>query len=219
MDNLIILFWTIILTPFLLWTLWTLWTYRKRRMNLFAFQMVVLGLGIFYTTWKLEIFPGSTWYYERKSNKELTGLSFSTDKLLYCHKSERSFNGDGYSISVYSLDEKTAKSFQNPEIIFFENFPIKSDPRKKWQNKHWGKSPIKDDEKIYLDFALNEFNPHNKSEAQKLSDTFSYILKIMNQPGVYYAYNFNGKGTFVGDIDFFIISPTDKKLIIINHNT
>jgi hypothetical protein len=188
-------------------------------MKLFYFQIIVLTLVLFYITWIFRIFPGSTIYYERKYNKALTGLSF-TAKEVYVHNSERYFNGDGYSMTVFELDETIANKFTNPTSDFFTDYPIKDNDRKDWLAVQWKKSPINDNEKLFLDFAFGEFIPKDKIEAKQLQDQFDYIDKIMHSKECYYAYNYKMHGEeIVGDIDFFIIVPKDKKLIIINHNT
>ena len=196
-------------------------------MKQFYVLFSILILGLFYTTWKLEIFPGSTGYYDRqrqnernKFYQELTGLHLTTDKLLFGHYSERGFNGDGYSVSIYSLTEETAKLFFNPDKNFFTSYPIKPDYRSHWQSKHWDTSPIKENEKLFLDFALMEFTPTDEKEAKELEDNFNSIRKMLSQEGNYYAYHYYmHDNDMVGDIDFYVVSPSDRKLITINHNT
>ena len=149
MDTFTVIFWIIVAALFLVWSIWTWRTFRRRKRKLFYFQLVVLLLGLFYITWWLEVFPGSSWYHERKANEEITGKAF-TAKEVYVHESPRAFNGDGYSIWVYELDEETATAFLNPEKNFFKIYPIKADSREKWSTKHWDRTPLKTDEEKFL---------------------------------------------------------------------
>lgn len=204
---------------FVLWAYWSWKTYKKKKNGLLTFQLIVFFGTLFWITWSMRIFPGSQAFYDRQYNKELTGKAFST-YLTFSHESPRAFNGDGYSIWVYEFDQETAQLFSPPDNEFFSNFPIRPDYRSHWQQKKWDKTPLNQDEQKFLDFALSEFTPDDTDKAKKIQDTFDYIEKIMNEPGHYYAYNYYmHSNDYIGDIDFFIISPTDKKLIVINHNT
>ena len=60
---------------------------------------------------------------ERNYNVELTGFEFNDGELIYEYETERAFNGDGYSIWIYKLDNETAHYFKNPKEEFFTKYP------------------------------------------------------------------------------------------------
>lgn len=211
----------LVLSPFLLWFYWMAWSYRRKRKNLLFFQMAVTASVFIYATWVLRIFPGSPWYHERALNEDLTGKRFSTEGILFSYDSERSFHGDGFTICVYRIDDATAAYFSDPEDGFFAVFPAKPLMRKEWKSQRWKRSPIEETETEYLEFALNYGSIDDATKGKELKQIVADVGNILKQRGAYYAYNFKsneGSGR-VSNVDFFILSPMDKKMIIINLNT
>ena len=99
---------------------------KKRLYQLFGLLFLLILISGF--IWK--VLPGSNviWYpiekvQEKNYNKELTGFAFNFGKLRYKNESERAFNGDGYSIWIYEIDENTATYFKNPKEEFFSKYP------------------------------------------------------------------------------------------------
>jgi len=188
---------------------------EKRRLKKLAILLTVLILlpGFFF-----RVLPGSDllWapydhYQDRAFYQELTGLEFNDEGIFFEHDSERSFNGDGYSISIYKLDQKTANYFKSPPAAFFKKHPhlgIRTD----WQIQHWKRTPIDTSEQQFLDFAHSSL------------PTLDFELQdLLNEKGNYYAYRYymstpSNRDEYVNNIDFYIICPKRKLLIDINHN-
>lgn len=97
-------------------------------------------------------------------------------KEVYVHESLRAFNGDGYSIWVYELDEEVATIFLNPEKAFFTSYPIKADYREKWSTKHWESTPLKADEEKFLYWLLVNFHLKTRQTPKSFRTALS-ILK------------------------------------------
>jgi hypothetical protein len=215
----IIIFLLVVASPFLVWGIWTWKTFRRKNLRLFYFQLIFFLIGLFVMTWWLRVFPGSSWYYERERYKALTGKLFTADEV-YVHESPRAFNGDGYSIWVYELDEKTASTFTMPNNEFFKFYPKKSDSRQDWGTRTWQRTPLQPEEDKFRSFALSDFLPEDKDKAKKLKETFAYLEKVLNEEGSYYAYNYylHDEG-IVSNIDFYILIPKDRRLVVINSNT
>ena len=187
----------------------------KRKLYRLSALLLILILipGFFF-----KILPGSDFFWqpiekvqEKNYNEELTGLEFNDGKLIYEYETERFFNGDGYSIWIYELDEKTADYFKNPEPKFFTDYPT-TDLRNHWQAEFWKKTPFDKTEQKFLDFAHSSL------------DTLDFELEdLLNEKGNYYGYEYYihnfGERELVGDIDFYIICPNRKIIVKINHNT
>ena len=208
-----------LLVPFILWALWMFWAYKKKKKPLFYFQLVILVLAVGYLSFSLGLFPGSQSYYSKKYTAELTGQEFLLDKLEYSYDSDRSFNGDGYSIAVYNIDDDISKLFINPDPQFFVNYPAKNDSRKDWSLSKWKKTPVSDKDQKFIDFALSPISPQDKKESEGIKKQFELIRKMLKDDGHYYSYLYKINGSMIGNVDFYILSVKDKKIIFINHNT
>ncbi len=176
--------------------------------------ILILVPGFF---WK--ILPGSDFFWgpvekvqERNYNEELTGFKFNDGEKIYEYETERAFNGDGYSIWVYKIDNSTANYFKKPNREFFIKYP-KTELRNHWKSELWKKTPFDKKEQKFLDFAHTEL------------DKLDFELEdLLSEEGNYYSYeylthDFNNGTIFIGNIDFYIICPERKIIVKINHNT
>ncbi len=189
---------------------------HKQKLYKLTTVLVILILvpGFF---WK--ILPGSEFFWrpiekvqERNYNKELTGFKFSDGEKIYEYETERAFNGDGYSIWIYKIDDSTANYFTNPNSEFFAEYP-KTELRNHWKSEHWKKTPFNKNDQKFLDFAHTELSQLNF----ELED-------LLNEEGNYYAYEYymhdiSDENYFIGNIDFYIICPRRKIMVKVNHNT
>jgi hypothetical protein len=149
---------------------------------------------------------------EKNYNQELTGFEFYDGKSIFEFEGHRSFNGDGYSIWIYELEENTETYFKNPNDEFFSNYP-RTELRDHWKSKLWHRTPFDKKEQKFVDFAHIS-----------LDDLDFELTDLLNEDGNYYGYeyymhDFIDGTTYVGDIDFYIICPNRKMMIKINHNT
>ena len=156
--------------------------------------------------------PGSQKISDRFYVEELTGQAFWT-KQLYEYIPSRAFNGDGYSLNIFSINEEVSKKLIEPNKEFYSNYPESS--RKEWVKQKWKKSPVEYVDEKFLDFALPVYGGNRNSA---LTNKYKMIRKLLNKKGSYYSYTANMSGDRVWDIDFYVLSPKDKKIITINHN-
>ena len=188
---------------------------KRKLYRLSAILLILIIIPGFF----LRILPGSDLVWrpiekvqEKSYNTELTGFEFNFGESIYKYESNRDFNGDGYSIWIYEIDDKTANYFKKPNADFFTNYP-NSDFRNKWETEYWKKTPFDKEEQKFLDFAHSEL------------DELEFELEdLLNEKGNYYAYeyymhDFSDETVYVGNIDFYIICPNRKLIVKINHNT
>ncbi len=149
---------------------------------------------------------------EKNYNQQLTGFNFNDGEKIYEFETERSFNGDGYSIWIYKIDDSTANYFKNPNSEFFVKYP-KTEFKNHWKSELWKKTPFDKKEQEFLDFAYTKL------------DKLDFELEdLLNEEGNYYSYeyfmhDFNDGTVLIGDIEFYIICPERKIIVKINHNT
>ncbi len=187
---------------------------RKLHRNSALLLILFLVSGFY---WRL--LPGSDFVWipiekirEKNYNFETTGYKFNKGKSIYISESVRAFNGDGYSIWIYEIDNSTASYFKNPNDAFFSKHP-RTELRSHWESEFWKKTPFDQAEQMFLDFAYSS-----------LDDLEFELDDILNEEGNYYGYeyfmhDFNDSTAYVGDIDFYVICPKRKIIVIINHNT
>ncbi len=203
----------IILGIFFLWGK-RIWKNRNERTRLkLILNITLFSIMFIYLTYQTRMLPGSEAISNRLYVQELTGNQFWVT-ASFKNTSERAFNGDGYSIYIYDISDDVANSFLTPSPDFFTEFP-KSD-RDSWTKVTWRKSPIKESENKIVDFAI--WSRSTLPESNKLKEN-KLIRKILSEKGNYYAYAVSIQSYGVSNVDFYILSPKEKKLICINHNT
>lgn len=149
----------------------------------------------------------------------LVGLfdtEFEPGEAIFEYDSDRAFNGDGYSISVFELPAKIRKRFESADARLLSEFPKLPNWRKEWRFERWSEAPMDDRFKNHLDFALSSYDA---GKAPGLSSKFEAIRKALNRKGTYYALFYSGGGASIADIDLFIVDLAEGRLYIINHNT
>ena len=135
---------------------------------------------------------------------------------IFGYDSDRSFNGDGYSFSVYELPAKIRKRFESADDRLLTEYPKHPSYRNHWQFEHWREAPFDDKFKEHLDFALSSYD---SGKAPGLSLHFEAIRKALGRKGTYYSLFYYKPGGYIGDIDLFIVDLVEGRLYSINHNT
>ena len=135
---------------------------------------------------------------------------------IFEYDSDRSFNGDGYSFSVYDLPAKIRKRFELADDRLLTEYPKHPSYRNHWQFEHWREAPYDAKFKEHLDFALSSYD---SGKASGLSLHFEAIRKALGRKGTYYALFYYKPGGYIGDIDLFIVDLVEGRLYSINHNT
>ena len=212
---LLILFLTLIIVliyPVLAWKMFK--ALKAKNKPKFYRLSVILLILILIPGFYFKIFPGSNLFWnpiekaeERNYNVELTGFEFNDGELIYEYETERAFNGDGYSIWIYKIDDQTAEYFKNPKAEFFTKYPS-AELRSHWETELWKKTPFDKQEKKFLNFA------HSNLEELEFE-----LEDLLYEKGNYYAYKYYMHSYGIGNIDFYIICPNRKLIVQINNNT
>ena len=175
--------------------------YRKGSKKSFIIQITILTLLVIFVTWEFHIFPLSENFFIKKQTTQLTGKSF------WCWKEfsydEWGIRGEGYTLYIYRFNQETAEYFANPDSTFFMNYPLEINSQIQWTP-----TPVKNEEMEILEFATPLYAGW-KGEIVTRQD---FIRAIATREGAYYAYKHGGM------TDFYIISPKDRLVILINHN-
>lgn len=145
-------------------------------------------------------------------NHGVFGVYVNLSNPKFEYDSPRSFNGDGYSITIYTLPLSIRKRFENADQEFLTESPKPPLYRHEWFAEHWRRCPFDQKFDNYLSFALSEYGN------DELNSRFSDIRKAMNGDQCYYSF-FAQKLDYVSNIDFFIVDLESNLLYIINHNT
>ena len=83
------------------------------------------------------------WYYNRKQFEAITGHAFNA-REVFAYSTFPSFNGDGYTISVYETDDETASLFIKAGETFFSGYPNTLEAKTPgWSSTKWQNSPLK----------------------------------------------------------------------------
>ena len=116
----------------------------------------------------------------------------------------------GYTIDIFEFNDEMAEYFKNPGFDFFGKYPLELDYRENWKRKTWKKTPVIESEVEYLEHST----PHYGGWKGEIVERMKFVRKLANKEGSFYAYNNRGEN----NVDFFIICPNEKLIIMINHN-
>ena len=133
--------WAVIITvligciPYLAWIVYTAFKKRWRKLGL-QILIPVITYGFLFL---ILFFLNSKLYDNDLLNMFNTKVELGTPVFEY--HSERHFNGDGYSLSVYKLPESVKKRFFEADELFLNEFPKLPDYRSHWSQEHWREGP------------------------------------------------------------------------------
>ena len=189
------------------------WAWRNYR-ALFIVMVIAPVAVVFWVSWITRAFPGSQALADRSYVEDLTGKAFWT-KVVFEYNSPRDFNGDGYSIVVYELDDEVASALSKPDSLFFQH-PLRSDDRNRWEQKRWRRTPLRPEDSRFLEVAIVESEDANPG----MAETFKELRDLMAEEGNYYSFNnLMLSAEIVSNVDFYVLSPSHKRLFVINLNT
>ncbi|MCW1916580.1 hypothetical protein OJ996_23535 [Luteolibacter sp. GHJ8] len=134
-------------------------------------------------------------------------------KPVFAYDSERSFNGDGYSITVYELPDPIRQRFSSADERLLSEFPKRPGYRKHWQSESWRRTPFEARFAREVDMALNDLRGGD------LKTRFAEVRETLSKEGAYYAFFYKKPGDYVANVDFYIVDLPGNRLYIINHNT
>lgn len=160
------------------------------------------------------ITPGASAYARYRYSRELFGRCFALWTPQYSYDSPWTFNGDGYSIKVFTTSDALARWAKSPPSDFGTTYPVLPSFRSHWSALHWRATPVSAKERKFLEFALMRTADSNDLDAaQKL------LERLANEPGHYFACFYFLHDDDVGNVDFFLLSPSERVFICVNHNT
>ena len=189
---------------------------KRVRIRKYLGGMLLFGLTIFLLWVGLEFgaVPGSSAYKSCYYTRRWFGKAMLLGSPRFNYDSERSFTGDGYSIDVYDISDSFAAWAASPPADFSTSYPVNPGFRSHWKSTTWHKTPIPSEELKFLDFALDVYTSDPKLAAAR-----SLLEKLANEPGNHISIRYFMHGDYVGDVDFFLLSPSEKVFILVNHNT
>lgn len=158
--------------------------------------------------------PGASFYARYRYSRELFGSCFALWNSKYSYHSPRHFNGDGYSIEVLTTSDALSRWATAPPSDFGKTHPVLPSFRSHWSAIHWRATPVGADELKFLEFALMRSDNSSDLDAAK-----KFLERLANEPGHYFACFYFMHDSGVGNVDFFLLSPSERVLILVNHNT
>lgn len=203
----------ITLIAFIPYGIWVTYTAVKKRWKRLGFQ-VGIPIVLLFALMGISSIVNAGAY-----DRYLEGLFDTKVQLgnaVFEYDSERAFNGDGYSISVYELPSSIRARFESADERLLSEFPKHPSYRDHWSFERWRRSPFDEKFNDYLDFALSSYDARNASELTKHFDAIRGALK---REGTFYAFFYYRPSGHVGDVDFFIIDLNGGRLYLINQNT
>jgi hypothetical protein len=193
--------------------IWLIYSLAKRKWKRVGFQ-IAIPLAVYACLAGASAISGSKAHAEY-----LVGL-YDTEVVLgpaiFEYNSDRAFNGDGYSISVYDLPTKLRKRFESADNRLLNEYPKHPSYRNHWQFEHWREAPFDEKFMEHLNFALSSYD---SGKASGLTSCFEAIRKALARKGTFYALFYYKPGGYIGDIDFFVVDLVEGRLYSINHNT
>lgn len=145
----------------------------------------------------------------------LFDVKTAVEKPIFIYDSPRALNGDGYSIAVYELPPMVRERFEHVDCRLLTEYPIMPSNRSHWTREHWRRGPLDARFDQYLQFALSE----TSREAPGLSSHLDDIRQALTGRECYYAFFYFRHGTYLGNIELFVIDLAANRLYLINSNT
>lgn len=189
---------------------------KEAKKNLKRGLILFLFSGFFFS-----ILPGSNifwWPFNRINELTYTnsilGKPIHLGTPVYEFESNPTFNGDGFSYAEYKLSENNASYFKSPKDNFFTDYPKKG-IRDDWQIRTWTTTPLKETDQN----AFNFISVYDMYSDYKVDSHYN-LEEILKEEGNIYSYRYYlHRDQHFGNIDFYIISPNKRLIILINHNT
>ena len=217
MSDIVIAIWGIAFLVTLLgcipYGIWMIYTAVKKRWKRLGLQIgiPIIGYGLLIAVSSMVNAVAYERYLEGLYDTEV-----SLGSPIFEYDSDRAFNGDGYSISVYELPPSIRTRFEAADETLLSDYPKHPSYRDHWSFERWRRSPFDEEFEEYLDFALSSYDAGNASEVTK---HFEAIRSALKSEGSFYAFFYNRPSSYVGDVDFFVVDLVSGRLYSINHNT
>lgn len=187
------------------WFLRIVKAYRKGRKRSALIQIGVLAAIILPILWFLEILPFSRNVRFEHQVETLTGKSFWGWKAYSID--EASVRGEGYWLEAFTFNEATAMYFAAPDEALFTHHP------NEWMSERnfsgWKRCPVDTADMNYLEHATLHFAGWDQGKIEWVDRVRAWGMT----PGNLYAY-----GGDRSSIDFFLINPEERTMVLIYDN-
>lgn len=213
MDYIIIcIFWVL-----LSWLGWKAWKAFRTRRGIRTAIYTMLTALMLWGGLEIGLVPGAAIYHHLSITNRLFGTPFLLEAPSFSHHTERSFHGDGFSMTVYSLSEAQVRHLREAGPDLFKR-PEEPDYRDTWQKVPWQRSPMKKDEARYLHFC-KDWPGESNVKAEEIVDQIESALAGTD---CLYSYNYNENGEekpYLADVDFYFVDFKRRLLILLNHQS
>jgi hypothetical protein len=158
--------------------------------------------------------PGLDWYHDLSFTRAIAGCPVILGEPDSSFDSPRSFQGDGYSVSRFTLPSALPACMANlgPRL---SKYPSRVYYRKDWLVISWRHPPLSKLDSELSSWALGAEAPGLENE----------ILLSLERPSTWYAMRYKGGPTTFGDpfliqnVDLYVVDPTTHKFYLVNKNT
>lgn len=157
-------------------------------------------------------------YAEEQVFLEVCGLKFRPQNI-YAYNSPRSQSGESYTFHVFQLADAELAQLTNATAMAQADLPALGENRKGWTRLAWQQGPWTNDEH-HLQTQI--FPKEQDMELGRMQD---WLKTTFPKKDILFAGRFQ-EGTAKADekavpknVDFFLIDPVEKRLVIINHST
>lgn len=148
-------------------------------------------------SWQHSAYPFAGYFQIKAKTTALTGKKFMIWRSF--NYKLRLSNERNVSFKVYKINQKMADYFQNPDSVFFSNFPPTN-----LSDIKWAHTPINNE---YVGFGLPAFETGSDEEMQT-----NLMENIIKKPGAYYSYQKTSEL-----YHFYLISPNERKIFFIEN--
>jgi hypothetical protein len=188
---------------------WWAWriarAYRTGRKGSALVQAGLLAAIILPILWVLEILPPSRNLRFQKQAETLTGKSFWGWKKYSID--EASVRGEGYWLEAFTFNEQMAKYFAAPDEALFAHRPTE------WMSERnfsgWKRCPVDTADMDYLEHAALHFGGWGQEKIEWVDRVKAWGKTAGN------LYAFGGDQT---SLDFFVINPKERTMVLIYDN-
>ncbi|MEO0413916.1 MAG: hypothetical protein AAF226_03060 [Verrucomicrobiota bacterium] len=195
--------------PFLFWVIFTALAKRWKKVGI-QLGVAALLFGV--------VFGLNTWSNAQTKKSYVRGIFNTAASLgspLKRVETDRAFNGDGYSFTVYELPLEVKERFANFDTALKETYPIRPEYRSGWQTSHWKQGPHPEiDDSLELKLAM----PNYDGQTDGLKPDFEELKEILAGSEAFYSYFYKTQSDRPSNIDLFVIDLKGNRFFAINHN-
>lgn len=188
---------------------------RRRRYAASGFLAATLLAWIIWGI-PLGLSPGSEHVALYQLSAVLYGKNFWIDPSYQGYHSEVDIHGDRYWIEVYAIPDSLAAFLKNPPANFTTDFPIDDDSQDDLKMARWRPTPVPAQDE-YLEFATAVYS--GVTQTQDAATARDILIRLAKQPGSWYAYHYRSSGSYVSDIDYWLVCPEERIMVWVTHFT